>query len=436
MKIELKYSILISAIFIFLLSVFFYISYFFFSNDLLDEVLNEYKDSVSNLAFLMSRLTEDEMLNDELKENKFYNMFADEKGYYFILDEKGTQIFHTDKSDIGKNIVDDLGFNDFWNYIKTNKEGTNEYTYKNKKRYAAFSTFNLKDKEYIIVHAIEKSKIFLDTHKLKNNLIIIFIVFVIFIFVSSYIISKLIGKAFKKQIKTIEEFTNNVSSNIAESSSAASEIESVANNTQKNIEKLDELIQNFSSSIEEGRSELNATLLNMKEFFDNIQNMNQKTLKIADFINKLSSLNDKIKDLADTVSILSINSSIETSKENIDKEGLSKIADLINELSTEARNTSKNSDNVLKEIENSITSNVLLSEKVSKELINVENSLDSISQVVESFADNVDTLTGFSHSTRISMNEALDGIKQTSESLVEIKNNLYKLLSLTKIDEN
>lgn len=431
MKIELKYAILISVVFVIITSIFFSISYYIFSINMKKELLSEYEVTIDKISFGLEKGF------NEILESDFSNIFTDRiLGYYYILDENGDAIFHSDKTKIGINIIKDAKLNDLWNYMKTSKKGIYEYSYENKKRYATFSRFKSNGKTFYLVHAIAESELFANIKKSRNYILIILMVFIIAIFIISFIISKSIGKAFKKQIKTIEEFTTNVSSYIAENSSAASEIESVANNTQSNIEKLDELIQNFSSSIEEGRSELNSTLMNMKEFFTNIQTMNQMTLKIAEFINNLSNLNDKIKDISDTVSILSINSSIETSKENIDKEGISKIADLINELSTEARNTSRNSENVLKEIENSITSNVLLSEKISKELVNVENSLDSISQVVESFADSIDSLTGFSHTTRLSMNEVLEGIKQTSEALLEIKSNLDKLLNLTKIAED
>ncbi|MBM7559337.1 hypothetical protein [Marinitoga litoralis] len=429
MKIELKYAILISIVFVILTGSFFLITYNTYSKVIKNEILYEYVSTIDEIAFGLEK--------GELLEDEFSARFKDDGiGYYYVLDENGNTILHSDKTKIGINIVKDAKLNDLWSYMLKNSVGIYEYTYENIMRYAAFSRFVSNGKTYYLVHAIKDSELFSGVKKAFSTLVYIYLLFIIIIFILSYIISRSIGNAFKKQIKTIEEFTTNVSSYIAENSSAASEIESVANNTQKNVEKLDELIQNFSSSIEEGRSELNATLMNMKEFFVNIQSMNQMTLKIADFINNLSSLNDKIKDISDTVSILSINSSIETSKENIDKEGISKIADLINELATESRNTSRNSENVLKEIENSITSNVLLSEKISKELVNVENSLDSISQVVESFAENVDSLSGFSHTTRLSMNEVLEGIKQTSEALSEIKINLDKLLNLTKIAEN
>ncbi|KAF2956216.1 hypothetical protein [Marinitoga sp. 38H-ov] len=431
MKIELKYAILISIIFIILTSIFFSISYFIFSNNVKKDILNEYLSTIDEISYAIEKDF------NELSEENFSFKFSNEGiGYYYVLNNLGDTIFHSNKDRIGLNIIKDAKLSDLWDYMKINKKGLYEYTYENEKIYTAFSSFDLNGNTYYLVHAITNSELFKNLKKSRNYLIMILVIFIFAIFIISLIISKSIGKAFKKQIKTIEEFTTNVSSYIAENSSAASEIESVANNTQKNIEKLDELVQNFSSSIEEGRSELNATLLNMKEFFSNIQSMNQMTLKIADFINNLSLLNDKIKDISDTVSILSINSSIETSKENIDKEGISKIADLINELATESRNTSRNSENVLKEIENNITSNVLLSEKIAKELVNVENSLDSISQVVESFAENVDSLAGFSHTTRLSMNEVLEGIKQTSEALTEIKVNLDKLLTLTKTVED
>ncbi|WGS64394.1 methyl-accepting chemotaxis protein [Marinitoga aeolica] len=431
MKIELKYSFLISIIFTVAISTMFYLSYVIFSNIIREDMKNEYLSSISGIVIGLKNNF------NSINETNFNERFGNGgKGYYYILDENGNVVFHSDKTKVGINILEDAKLSDLWEYMKKNEKGVYEYVYENEKRYVAFSKFNFNAFTYYFAHAVKESELFSGLRKSRNTLIFILIIFIVIVYILSFVISKAIGKEFKKQIKTIEEFTTNVSSYIAENSSAASEIESVANNTQTNVEKLDELIQNFSSSVEEGRSELNATLMNMKEFFSNIQSMNQMTLKIAEFINNLSSLNDKIKDISDTVSILSINSSIETSKENIDKEGISKIADLINELATDARNTSRNSENVLKEIENSITSNVLLSEKISKELVNVENSLDSISQVVENFAENVDSLTGFSHTTRLSMNEVLEGIKQTSEALSEIKVNLDKLLNLAKIAED
>ncbi|GAB6188931.1 hypothetical protein JCM30566_06700 [Marinitoga arctica] len=425
MKIETKFGILFTSIIAISLIVTFMSSYFTFLNFTIKELEKSYLESVNITSKILSNFNE---INNE---NLFNYLGSLNHGYYYIVDNSGNVIFHSDKTKIGLNL-NDVGLKNLYNYFLNNDNGVYEYSYEKLKRYAAFSKFEINGKTYFLVHALSEDELFFDLKIFKTYIYIAYIIIILIsVIISLYLFNKF-SAIFKNHIKRIQEFTTNVSANIAESSSASSEIESVANNTRQNIQKLDELVQNFSSSIEEGRSELNATLLNMKEFFGNIQTMNQMTMKIAEFINKLTALNEKIKDISDTVSILSINSSIETSKEVIDKEGISKIAELINDLASEARETSRNSEKVIKDIENNITSNVLLSEKISKELINVENSLDSISQVVESFADSVETLSNFSHTTNISMEEVLEGIKQTSLALSDISNSLNKLVNIAR----
>ncbi|KLO22378.1 methyl-accepting chemotaxis protein [Marinitoga sp. 1155] len=427
MKVNLKYSLIITLVFGLSFISFFFIVYEYYKNLTVDFIMKSYENNVIKLSELLSKSMA------SLESDFFSKKFIDEKnGYYYILDENGNVIYHTDLSKIGINAVEDTKLPELYKYIKENKSGIYKYVYENEKRFVAFSSFEFNNSTYYLANAITEKQLFYDINKVKMFSVILLVIMMVFLFFISYVIGKLIEKEFKKQIGTIKEFSTNVSSYIAENSSASSEIGAVAQNTQKNVQKLDELIQNFSSSIEEGRSELDLTLSNMKEFFYDIQNMNEKTLEISNFINKLSDLNDKIKDISDTVSILSINSSIETSKENLDREGISKIAELINELASESRETSKNSEKILKEIEKNITTNVLLSEKTSKELTNIEKSLDSVSEIVRDFEHTVQSLSNFSHSTKISMNEVLSGINQMSEALIEIKNSMDKLLEIAK----
>ncbi|AEX86398.1 hypothetical protein XO10_09970 [Marinitoga sp. 1135] len=426
MKLELKYSLAILGIFAIFFVAFFIISWDLFSNNLRTEILDSFLYSLKIERYSIkdiSKITEDYFIEEFTKENS---------GYYYVIDEKGYAILHTDPTKVGIHIVKDAKLDDLWKYMRENDAGTYEYIFEGEKRYVSFVKITSEGKTYYLAHAITYGELFADLIKTRYYILNIFIIFMVIFFIISYYLGKWLTLAIKKQVKSIEEFSANVASFIAENSAAAAEMESVTKNTQKNINELDELIQNFASAIEEGRSELNSILNNVKSFFLNIQDMTQMTMKIADFINNLSDLNYKIKDISETVSILSINSSIETSKEEIDREGISRIADMINELAYDAKKTSRESEKVLKNIESSITSSVLLSEKTLKELSNVENSLDSIDQVVESFVNNIDTLSSFSNSTKTLIKGVLDGIKQTFEALEEIKNNIDELVNMAK----
>ncbi|HCF39028.1 MAG TPA: methyl-accepting chemotaxis protein, partial [Thermosipho africanus] len=120
------------------------------------------------------------------------------------------------------------------------------------------------------------------------------------------------------------------------------------------------------------------------------------------------------------ITVLAINASIETSKETIDREGLSRIAEMIMELSNTTRKLAKDSKNSLMDIEKIITSNILISEKASKETVNVDESLKAIDTVNKASLENIDKLIKISKSTHDAVEELYEGLEQVETAINNI----------------
>uniref|UniRef100_A0A7V4NG00 Methyl-accepting transducer domain-containing protein n=1 Tax=Fervidobacterium pennivorans TaxID=93466 RepID=A0A7V4NG00_FERPE len=217
--------------------------------------------------------------------------------------------------------------------------------------------------------------------------------------------------------KLIQDF----SENIIQTSSSASEIKAMAENTESAVTDVDKALQEFSNYIEESRAETEATLKGLAEFTSTIEQITEYTSKLATLTETLSSLSEKITDISDNITVLAINVSIETSKENIDKEGLARIAEMIMELSNSARNLAKESKHSLENVENIITSTTLITEKVVKRISSVRESIDNIRQVSEASVTNVEKLVNASRLAHESVEELYSGIEQLEEAILKIK---------------
>jgi len=228
----------------------------------------------------------------------------------------------------------------------------------------------------------------------------------------------------KEQITFSEasaKLIQDVSENMIQTSLSASEIKAMAENTESAVTNVDKALQEFSNYIEESRAETEATLKGLAEFTSTIEQITEYTSKLATLTETLSKLSEKITDISDNITVLAINVSIETSKENIDKEGLARIAEMIMELSNSARNLAKEGKHSLENVENIITSTTLITEKVVKRISTVKESIDNIRQVSEASVTNVEKLVNTSRIAHESVEELYSGIEQLEEAILKIK---------------
>ncbi|WP_448374309.1 methyl-accepting chemotaxis protein [Fervidobacterium sp.] len=359
-----------------------------------------------------------------LSKMKAYEAIFQEKpefGYYYLVDKDGNTVNHHDPSKIGLNVQKELP--ELFKYMETKKEGIYSYEYQGVRRYVGFA-FN---GEYYIAHAVTHDELFdelenfLSTfYRLLLPLIIVLTPF------SGYIIGEFMLRKPRQQLKASNVLVKNISENIIQTSSSASEIKAMAENAEGAATEVDSSLEEFAAYLEESRAETEATIKGLNEFTDTIEQITEYTSKLAMLTETLGKITDNITDISDNITVLAINVSIETSKQNIDREGLSRIAEMIMELSNSTRNLAKESKQSLLNVENIVTSTTLITEKITKKLSSVRGSLSTIEQVSIASTTNVEKLVKASKTAHESVEELYSGIEQLEEAIANIKEEIDK----------
>lgn len=402
MKKDIKLALIISGVFlivILLLANFFVFPQIknTFKKDILGSFLSEIKIIAKTKSY------------DDLFDN------YQSKGYFFTISKNGTTLNHSDPSKIGKNIADYVP--KLFEAMKEKQEGIVEYEFENEKRLAAFAF----DGNAYVVHSVTESELFKDYKTLIRNILTIDLpIVIVAILVLGILLSKLLSKDNLKQYDYIKSLFQNISENVLSTSSSTSEIKSMAENTENAINELDKSIDEFAAYMQENSAEIETAINKVKDFTNTIQEIITSSSKLNELTDILTDITEKITDVSDTITVLAINASIETSKETIDREGLSRIAEMIMELSNTTRKLAKDSKNSLMDIEKIITSNILISEKASKETVNVDESLKAIDTVNKASLENIDKLIKISKSTHDAVEELYEGLEQVETAINNI----------------
>lgn len=402
MKKDIKLALIISGVFlivILLLANFFVFPQIknTFKKDILGSFLSEIKIIAKTKSY------------DDLFDN------YQSKGYFFTISKNGTTLNHSDPSKIGKNIADYVP--KLFEAMKEKQEGIVEYEFENEKRLAAFAF----DGNAYVVHSVTESELFKDYKTLIRNILTIDLpIVIVAILVLGILLSKLLSKDNLKQYDYIKSLFQNISENVLSTSSSTSEIKSMAENTENAINELDKSIDEFAAYMQENSAEIETAINKVKDFTNTIQEIITSSSKLNELTDILTDITEKITDVSDTITVLAINASIETSKETIDREGLSRIAEMIMELSNTTRKLAKDSKNSLMDIEKIITSNILISEKASKETVNVDESLKAIDSVNKASLENIDKLIKISKSTHDAVEELYEGLEQVETAINNI----------------
>ncbi|MEN3042383.1 MAG: cache domain-containing protein [Fervidobacterium sp.] len=229
-------------------------------------------------------------------------------------------------------------------------------------------------------------------------------------------IKQLTNKSISKDIQL-----SKISENVVAAASSASEIRAMSENTEKSSVELDKSIEEFAAYLQESRAEVEVTVQKIKDFTDTIERITTSYSQLTDLVETLGNLAEKITEIADNITVLAINASIETSKQTIDRDGLSRIAEMIMELSNASRTLAKESKISLDSVEKTVTNTVLVTEKIIKDLTGVRDSLDLISNVTSALTQNVEKLIKISKANHSSVEQMYGGVEQLEESIVNIK---------------
>lgn len=234
--------------------------------------------------------------------------------------------------------------------------------------------------------------------------------------------------------ETVKGVSNlsSITENTISAASSISEIKSLGENTEKASVELDKSVEEFAAYLEESRAEIEMTLQKIKDFTDTIEEITKSNSNLINLVEVLTNLAEKITEIADNITVLAINASIETSKQNIDRDGLSRIAEMIMELSNSSRTLVKESKVSLNNIEKTVTSTILVTEKIGKDLSDVRQSMNVIGEITEAFTRNVDKLVNISKMSHNSVEELYAGVEQLEEAIINIKEQMEKITNAFK----
>jgi ABC-type transporter Mla subunit MlaD len=342
-------------------------------------------------------------------------------GYYYLIDENGITVEHTDKQKVGLDVRKAVP--GLFEYIQSKKVGIYSYTYQGVKRYVAFAF----DGKYYLAHAARHDELYGELESFLSSFFKFIVpILIVLTLVAGFFVAELLLKRPRYQLQVSSNLVRNISESIIHTFSSASEIKAMAENTEGAATQVDRSLEEFAAYLEESRAETETTINGLNEFTNTIEQITEYTSKLAMLTESLGKLTDKITDISDSITVLAINVSIETSKQNIDKEGLSRIAEMIMELSNSARNLAKEGRQSLENVENIVTSTTLITEKITKRLTSVRESLNTILQVSQASTTNVEKIVNASRTAHEAVEQLYSGIEQLEEAISNIKDEIER----------
>jgi len=356
-------------------------------------------------------------------------------GYYYIVNSDGFVLYHNIKERIGINLKE-VNLEDLLDHIIKEKKGWYKYKYEGENILVFFDKINLpfkSDKEMFLANASLENVVFSQIKKIRNFfLIVILPISLAIIFIGAYFISNMGVKKLQFQTNSIANFTKSVADALSNLSLSSSEIQKAAENTALSSSNLSELVQNFAASAEEGKMEINHSLDLMNTFLEHVEETSEMVKETVELMDSLNELNEKITDLSDVISILAINTSIESSKENIDREGIMKIADYIANIANDAKETTKISKKAINQVQEKISKIFEMFHRIEEEVSSARSAMKNILQVIDSLTEGVIKLQSLSENLAAVSQETNAGVEEIRSSLEKIREEVSELEKMSK----
>ena len=361
-------------------------------------------------------------------------------GYFYVSDSDGNVVFHTIKERLGLNIVKE-GLKGLLDEFLKRGSGYVEYVYKGNKIKAFFKEIDLpfevvkldengKEEKvrFFLVSAVSIPELkaqYAGFIKIMYSLVLPLMLVVVT--AASYGIAKMGVRNLRHQSEVMKELSGSLSNTLSNLSTSAAEMEKIAENNNEIAKKLSEVTQNFATSVEEGRYEVDSSLKSIRSFISLLSKVNEEISQSVSLIESLTDLNDRIAYLSDTISVLAINASIESSKERIDREGIAKIVEHITKISSEARETAKQTRKTIDSIQRSVSQLALYSERVRKEGNVMSSAMDNIGKVMEDFVKGINYIKTASENLSRSSEETSAGVEEIASAIADLKSSMEKL---------
>ncbi|ODN30095.1 methyl-accepting chemotaxis protein [Fervidobacterium thailandense] len=235
-----------------------------------------------------------------------------------------------------------------------------------------------------------------------------------------------------EDVKERENLTKNQKDGEQESDNSTltplEELVRVAQEVENATNVLDNSVEHFATFFEENRAEVSGVIESIERFANKVKDLEKVLENIEELVRVFGDFSEKISDIADDITVLSINSSVEIRKENIDRNALRKISEMIMQLAGNVRDISKNTKKHVKkskEIAGELTNNI---EVVVEEVKQVHETLKTLENLNLSSLKNLELLVDISKNSRKTVEQLLKTVDVLKEKVEEIRRTIIQLL--------
>lgn len=211
-----------------------------------------------------------------------------------------------------------------------------------------------------------------------------------------------------------------VASPTRELAEVVSEMTSVA-------ETVDSTISNFANLVEENKAEIDVSLKRIENFVGTVARFSEIAEQLSIFVTTFSKFTSQVRDIADKITVLSINSSVEISKGQIDRDALRKISEMIMKLAGDVRKLSRDSEAYLKNVRKTFEEINSSIQDSLRNLGEVNLSLSNIASLNDETAKNLGILMEVARIARNVSLKLSDTMNKLKEMVSYVKSQLELL---------